>query len=85
MDALDQERLKVQEENHKKVLKLAHLYEEALEPRIVVLYRKLEEVIAFSQIPLTHVNIVLDMLKKSCIEMAHDAYVTRGKEILEKK
>jgi len=82
LDSLDQERLKAQKEQQKKILTLNKLYEDSLEARISMLYQKLEAQVAYAQLPLTHINLVLDMLKKQCVELAFDAYVTRGKEKL---
>lgn len=81
-DALDKERLKTRQENIKKLEALASLYEESLEPKVVLLFRRMEEMIARSQMPLTHINLVLDMLKKSCVEMSHAAYVDKGADKL---
>ncbi len=60
-DALDKERLKARQEQAKKLAQLAHIYEESLEPKVVLLFRRMEEMIARSQMPLTHINLVLDM------------------------
>jgi len=38
--------------------------------------------IAQAQMPLTHINLVLDLLKKQCVNMADTAYVTKGAEKL---
>ena len=81
-DALDKERLKARQEQAKKLAQLAHIYEESLEPKVVLLFRRMEEMIARSQMPLTHINLVLDMLKKSCVEMAYTAYVEKGADKL---
>ena len=64
------------------MLQLAKIYEETLEPKVVLLFRRLEEMIAQSQMPLTHINLVLDLLKKQCVNMADTAYVTKGAEKL---
>lgn len=84
MDALDEARMKTREKRKAKLLEIATLYEESLEPKVVLLFRKLEEIIAYSQMPLTHINLVLDMLKANCVEMSIDAYVRRGAEKLPK-
>jgi len=82
MEPLDKERLKVRQEQAKKLVQLVHVYEESLEPKVVLLFRRMEEMIARSQMPLTHINLVLDMLKKSCVEMAYTAYVEKGSDKL---
>ena len=76
--ALDEARLKNQAIRLEQMAKLAQIYEDSLEPKIVVLYRRVEEIIARSKMPLTHVNLILDMLKHSCVEQAVDKYVTNG-------
>lgn len=70
------------EQQIKNMLGIAKVYEETLEPKIVLLFRRLEEMIAASQMPLIHVNIVLDLLKKHLVDMADEAYVTKGTEKL---
>jgi len=65
-----------------KMMQLAKIYEETLEPKVVLLFRRLEEMIAQAQMPLTHINLVLDLLKKQCVNMADTAYVTKGAEKL---
>jgi len=72
------------EQQVKKLLELSKIYEDSLEPKVVLLFRRMEEMIAASQMPLIHINLVLDMLKKSCVEMAYDGYVTKGAEKLMK-
>ena len=42
----------------------------------------MEEMIAAAQMPLTHINLVLDLLKRRLVEMADSAYVTKGGEKL---
>ncbi len=64
------------------MMQLAKIYEETLEPKIVLLFRRLEEMIAQAQMPLTHINLVLDLLKKQCVQMADTAYITKGSEKL---
>lgn len=82
---MDEARMKTKEEQKAKLLlELVQLYEESLESKVVILFRKLEEIIAYSQVPLTHINLVLDMLKAKCVEMSIDAYVNRGSEKIPK-
>lgn len=64
------------------MMQLAKIYEETLEPKIVLLFRRMEEMIAAAQMPLTHINLVLDLLKARCVSMADNAYVTKGAEKL---
>jgi len=66
------------------MMQLAKIYEETLEPKIVLLFRRMEEMIAAAQMPLTHINLVLDLLKARCVNMADTAYVTKGAEKLMK-
>ena len=80
---LDETRLKNQAIRLEQMAKLAQIYEDSLEPKIVVLCRRLEETIARSKMPLTHINLILDMLKHSCTEQAIDKYVTNGHKKLE--
>jgi len=65
-----------------KMMQLAKIYEETLEPKVVLLFRRLEEMIAQAQMPLTHTNLVLDLLKLHCVQMADTAYITKGTEKL---
>jgi len=41
------------------MMQLAKIYEETLEPKVVLLFRRMEEMIAVAQMPLTHINLVL--------------------------
>lgn len=81
--ALDEVRLRNREIQKQQMAKLAQIYEDSLEPKIVILYRRLEEMIARSKMPLTHISMILDMLKQSCIEQTTDIYVTNGHKKLE--
>jgi len=82
MDALDEARTKKREEDAKKLAQLAYIYGESLEPKVVLLFRQMEGMIARSQMPLVHINLILDMLKKTCVELAYTAYVDKGAEKL---
>lgn len=64
------------------MIQLAKIYEETLEPKIVLLFRRMEEMIAGAQMPLTHINLVLDLLKHRLVKMADEAYVSKGSEKL---
>ena len=76
--ALDEARLRNREIQKQQMAKLAQIYEDSLEPKVVILYRRIEEMIARSKMPLTQINLILDMLKQSCVEQAVDKYVTNG-------
>lgn len=53
---------------------LGKKYEDILETHIKVLYMRMVNFIATSQIPLVHVNVVLDLLKRDIIEQLKDGY-----------
>ena len=80
---LDEVRLRNREIQRQQMAKLAQIYEDSLEPKVVILYRRLEEMIARSKMSLTHISLILDMLKQSCIEQATDKYVTNGHKKLD--
>ena len=82
MDKLDEKRLDNRKIQAQKMTQLAQLYEDSLEPKVVLLYRRMEEMIARSGMPLTQINLVLDMLRYSCVEQAFNKYVTKGAEKL---
>lgn len=86
---LDAKRLENRKIKAQQMEKLATIYENSLEPRVVLLYRELEKIVATAEVPLLHINLVLDMLKRSCVEQAYDKYVTTGHEklkgLIEKK
>lgn len=65
-----------------KMMAIAKIYEDTLEPKIVLLFRRMEEMIAAAQMPLIHINLVLDLLKKRLVDMADEAYVKKGAEKL---
>jgi len=65
-----------------KMMQLAKIYEETLEPKVVLLFRRMEEMIAAAQMPLTHTNLVLDLLKARLITMADTAYIVKGADKL---
>jgi hypothetical protein len=71
-----------QQQQVQKMLALAKIYEETLEPKVVLLFRRMEEMIAAAQMPLIHINLVLDLLKFRLVGMADVAYVTKGSEKL---
>jgi len=56
------------------LLSLAEKYENILEPQIKALYVKMVQFISVSQIPLVHVNSVLDLIKKELLEQLKDGY-----------
>ena len=80
---LDEVRLKNRELQKQQMAKLALIYEDSLEPKVVILYRRIEEMIARSKMPLTHINLILDMLRHSCVEQAVEKYVTEGHKKIE--
>jgi len=80
--ALDDKRLENREIQVQQMAKLALIYEDSLEPKIVLLYRRIEEMIARSNMPLVQINLILDMLKCSCVDQAVEKYVTSGHEKL---
>ena len=53
---------------------LADKYEDILEPRLKVLYTEIVNYISVAQIPLVHVNAVLDLIKKALREQLKDGY-----------
>ena len=59
---------------------LAEKYENILEPQIKVLYMKMVNFIAISQLPLVHINIVLDLIKRDLLEQLKEGYFPGSKE-----
>ena len=53
---------------------LAEKYEDILEPQIKALYMKMVQFISVSQVPLVHVNSVLDLIKKELLEQLQAGY-----------
>lgn len=82
----EQEQISQQEIRDRRatLMKVAQVYEDSIEPRITLLAAKIEEQFALSQLPLTHINLVLDLLKARLLDMADDAYIKNGKEQLKK-
>ena len=62
-----------------KVEKLAELYEDMLELKIKRLFAQIIGYVAAANIPLVHVNMVLDLIKKDLIEQAYDGYLKKEK------
>ena len=63
------------DENSPEALKsLAEKYEDILEPQIKALYIRMVNFIAVSQLPLVHVNGVLDLVKKDLMDQLHLGY-----------
>ena len=54
---------------------LAEKYEDILEPQIKALYIRMVQFISASQIPLVHVNVVLDLIKKELLEQVKESYL----------
>lgn len=58
---------------------LAEKYENILEPQVKVLYMKMVNFIAISQLPLVHINIVLDLIKRDLLEQLKEGYFPEKK------
>lgn len=68
-------------ENSPEALKsLAAKYEDILEPQIKVLYMRIVNFIAVSQLPLVHVNTVLDLIKRDLLKQLKDGYFTKKRK-----
>ena len=70
------------QEQVKRLVQVAKVYEDYLEPRIVLLYRRMVELVATSQLPLVQINMSLDLVKRDLMDLSHDAYSKRGTEKL---
>jgi len=66
--------------NVEELKSLGEKYEDILEPQIRVLYMRMVNFISASQLPLVHVNAVLDLIKKELLEQLKEGYFP-GKEI----
>lgn len=53
---------------------LGEKYEDILEPQIKALYTRIVQFIAASQLPLVHVNSVLDLIKMDLLEQLKEGY-----------
>lgn len=53
---------------------LSEKYENILEPQVKVLYMKMVNFIAISQLPLVHINVVLDLIKRDLLEQLKNGY-----------
>ena len=72
---------KENKEDSPEVLKsLSAKYEDVLEIHIKVLYMKIVQFIAASQLPLVHVNVVLDLVKRDLLEQLKDGYFPTEKK-----
>ena len=60
--------------NIEELKSLASTYEDILEPQIKALYIKIVRFVAASQIPLVHVNTVLDLIKRDLLEQLKEGY-----------
>lgn len=58
---------------------LSEKYENILEPQVKVLYMKMVNFIAISQLPLVHINIVLDLIKRDLLEQLKEGYFPEKK------
>lgn len=72
---------KVKDSNNLEALKsLSAKYEDVLEAHIKVLYMKIVQFIAASQLPLVHVNAVLDLVKRDLLKQLKDSYFPTEKK-----
>lgn len=53
---------------------LSAKYENVLEAHVKILYMKMVQFIAASQLPLVHVNAVLDLVKRDLLKQLKDGY-----------
>jgi len=60
--------------NVEELKSLGEKYEDILEPQIKVLYVRMVNFISASQLPLVHVNAVLDLIKKELLEQLKEGY-----------
>jgi len=68
------------DENSVEALKsLSEKYENVLEAQIKALHTQMVRFIAVSQLPLVHVNTVLDLIKKSLLEQLKEGYFGEDK------
>ena len=58
---------------------LSDKYENVLETHIKVLYLKMVSFIGASQLPLVHVNTVLDLIKKDLLNQLKEGYFPENK------
>lgn len=65
--------------NFEALKSLSEKYENILEPQIKVLYMKMVNFIAVSQLPLIHINAVLDLIKRDLLEQLKDGYFPEKK------
>jgi 3-methyladenine DNA glycosylase/8-oxoguanine DNA glycosylase len=71
---------KKKEDSPEALKSLANKYEDILEAQIRVLYMRLVNFIAASQLPLVHINTVLDLLKRDIVEQLKDGYFPTEKK-----
>ena len=63
------------DENSPEALKsLAEKYENILEAQMKALYMRIVNFVAVSQLPLVHINTVLDLIKHDLLEQLHTGY-----------
>ena len=58
----------------KRLESLSGKYEDILEPKIKGLYMKIVNYVSVSQLPLVHVNAVLDLVKQDLMKQLHEGY-----------
>ena len=66
--------LKPVEDSPEALASLADKYEDVLEAHIKALYMRIITFVSASQLPLVHVNVVLDLIKNDLLEQVHKGY-----------
>ena len=62
------------EDSPEALASLADKYEDVLEAQIKALYMRIITFVSASQLPLVHVNVVLDLIKYDLLEQVHKSY-----------
>ena len=62
------------EDSPEALASLADKYEDVLEAQIKALYMRIITFVSASQLPLVHVNVVLDLIKYDLLEQVHKGY-----------
>jgi len=62
------------EDSPEALASLADKYEDVLEAQIKALYMRMITFVSASQLPLVHVNTVLDLIKYDLLEQLHKGY-----------
>ena len=71
--------------NPEQMESLSEVYEDVLEVKIKALYSQMIRFIAVSQLPLVHVNAVLDLIKSELIVQLRDGYSEAPRQRVETK